>query len=81
MLTSLHRETRRIEGAHDRAEHVTLEQTRMQDVVACLWERGVIPDFRSPRGLRAGLSPLSTSFTEVAVALAHVRQSLDAVPR
>jgi len=28
-------------------------------------------------GLRAGFSPLSTSFTELATALAHVRQLLD----
>ena len=30
-----------------------------------LWERGVIPDFRRPDGIRLGLSPLSTSFAEV----------------
>jgi kynureninase len=55
---------------------VTLEHDAMGDVVARLWQRGVIPDFRRPRGLRAGLSPLSTSFAEVAVALAHVRALL-----
>jgi kynureninase len=60
-----------------RGGHITLEHDSMQGIVAALWERGVIPDFRPPRGLRAGLSPLSTSFTELAVALAHVRQLLD----
>jgi kynureninase len=30
-----------------------------------LGERGVIPDVRRPDLLRLGLSPLSTSFTEV----------------
>jgi kynureninase len=59
-----------------RGGHVTLEHDAMGDVVARLWQRGVIPDFRRPRGLRAGLSPLSTSFAEVAVALAHVRALL-----
>ncbi|MCA0145377.1 kynureninase [Blastococcus sp. LR1] len=57
-----------------RAGHVTLEHDAMRDVVDELWRRGVIPDFRRPRGLRIGLSPLSTSFTELATALAHVEQ-------
>lgn len=59
-----------------RGGHVTLEHEAMDDVVAALWTRRVIPDFRPPRGLRAGLSPLSTSFTELAVALAHVHREL-----
>jgi kynureninase len=60
-----------------RGGHVTLDHPAMKQVVARLWERGVIPDFRPPAGLRAGFSPLSTSFTELATALARVRQSLD----
>jgi kynureninase len=59
-----------------RGGHVTLEHDVMERVVGRLWERGVIPDFRRPRGLRAGLSPLSTGFTEVALALAHVHRAL-----
>lgn len=59
-----------------RGGHVTMEHEDMESVVAGLWARGVIPDFRPPRGLRAGLSPLSTSFTELAVAFAHVRKLL-----
>ena len=59
-----------------RGGHVTLEHDAMRSVVERLWERGVIPDFRPPRGLRAGLSPLSTGYTEVAVALAHVLELL-----
>ena len=50
----------------------------MKDAVAELWRRGIIPDFRPPRGLRVGLSPLSTSFTELATALVHLRQILAA---
>ncbi|RZU31583.1 kynureninase [Blastococcus saxobsidens] len=60
-----------------RGAHVTLEHDAMRSVVEQLWTRGVIPDFRPARGLRIGLSPLSTSFTELATALAHVRQLLD----
>ncbi|WP_447644145.1 kynureninase [Nocardioides zeae] len=59
-----------------RGGHVTLEHPAMAAVVAELWRRGVVPDFRPPMGLRAGMSPLSTSFTEVAVALAHVAELL-----
>ncbi|MBB2893902.1 kynureninase [Flexivirga oryzae] len=59
-----------------RGGHVTLEHDGMQDAIAQLWQRGVIPDFRRPRGLRAGMSPLSTSFVEVATAMAHLHQIL-----
>jgi kynureninase len=59
-----------------RGGHVTLEHPAMDKVVAELWRRGVIPDFRPPMGLRAGMSPLSTSFAEVATALAHVKDLL-----
>ncbi len=48
-----------------RGNHVMLTHPRMREVVALLWDRDVLPDFREPDGLRLGLSPLSTSFTEV----------------
>jgi kynureninase len=63
--------------AERRGGHVTLEHDAMQTVVEELWRRGVIPDFRPGRGLRIGLSPLSTSFKELATALAHVQQLLE----
>jgi kynureninase len=63
--------------ADRRAGHVTLEHEGMKSVVEELWRRGVIPDFRPARGLRVGLSPLSTSFAELATALAHIRQILE----
>ena len=47
----------------------------MNEAVARLWRRDIIPDFRPPQGLRVGLSPLSTSFTELATALAHLGRS------
>jgi kynureninase len=60
-----------------RGGHVTFEHPAMGEVVAELWGRGVLPDFRRPQGLRAGLSPLSTSFAELALAVAHMRDALE----
>jgi kynureninase len=56
-----------------RGGHVTVSHPRMREVVAELWRRDVIPDYRDPGGLRIGLSPLSTSFGEVAAGMAEVR--------
>jgi kynureninase len=61
-----------------RGGHVTLDHPRMKEAVGELWRRGIIPDYRPPHGLRVGLSPLSTSFTELATALVHLRQILAA---
>jgi kynureninase len=61
-----------------RGGHVTLDHPRMKEAVADLWRRGIIPDFRPPQGLRVGLAPLSTSFAELATALAHLRRILAA---
>jgi kynureninase len=52
-----------------RGGHVTIDHPRMREVVAALWERDVIPDYRDPGGLRVGLAPLSTSFAEVAAGM------------
>jgi kynureninase len=59
-----------------RGGHVTLTHDRMREVVATLWERDVIPDYRDPGGLRLGLSPLSTSDAEVAAGVEAVRDEL-----
>ncbi|HEV6954057.1 MAG TPA: aminotransferase class V-fold PLP-dependent enzyme [Promicromonospora sp.] len=59
-----------------RGSHVMLDHPDFRRVVAQAWERGVVPDFRPPQGLRVGLSPLSTSFTEVAVGLWVIRELL-----
>ena len=61
-----------------RGGHVTLAHPDARDVVATCWRRGVIPDFRAPDGIRVGLAPLSTSFTEVAVGLGEVAGALRA---
>ena len=60
-----------------RGGHVTLDHPAFSGIVAALWERGVIPDFRPPQGLRIGLSPLSTSFAEVAEGLLAVAECLE----
>jgi len=62
--------------AEHRGGHVTLDHPRMREVTAALWGRDVIPDYREPDGLRIGLSPLSTSFTEVRTGLESVREVL-----
>lgn len=59
-----------------RGGHVTIAHPRMREVTAALWERDVIPDFRMPDGLRIGLSPLSTSFAEVAAGVDAIGQAL-----
>ena len=57
-----------------RGSHVTLEHEDARAITARAWARGVIPDFRAPAGIRIGLSPLSTSFAEVADGLAVLRE-------
>jgi kynureninase len=63
-------------SADQRGGHVTLHHPDMARVVAALWERDVIPDYRDPGGLRVGLSPLSTSYDEVDRGFAAVRELL-----
>lgn len=60
-----------------RGSHVTLEHPDFRRLTAELWERGVIPDFRPPQGMRIGLSPLSTSFAEVALGLDVLAELLE----
>ncbi|WP_137122241.1 kynureninase [Segeticoccus rhizosphaerae] len=63
-----------------RGSHVTLRRADFREVNEALWERGVIPDFREPDGIRIGLSPLSTTFAEVEQALAIMREVLESRP-
>jgi kynureninase len=62
--------------AASRGSHVTLDHPRFADLVAPLWARGVIPDFRRPSGLRLGLSPLSTTFAEVESGIRAIAEEL-----
>ncbi|HEY6686200.1 MAG TPA: aminotransferase class V-fold PLP-dependent enzyme [Propionibacteriaceae bacterium] len=59
-----------------RGSHVTMEHPEFGVATPRLWELGVIPDFRPPNGLRIGLSPLSTSFSEVYRGLTAVAEVL-----
>ena len=59
-----------------RGSHITVSHPRFREVTALLWERGVIPDFRPPDGLRIGLSPLSTSFAELQAGIEAIRDAL-----
>jgi len=59
-----------------RGSHITITHDRFREVNAALWERGIIPDFRTPNGIRLGLSPLSTSFTELWRGVDAIRQEL-----
>lgn len=62
----------------ERGGHVTLSHPAMRAVTARLWQQDVIPDYRDPGGLRVGLSPLSTSFTETLTGLRAVGTALRA---
>jgi kynureninase len=59
-----------------RGGHVMLNRAGFGDLIEPLWDRGVIPDYRRPDGLRIGPAPLSTSFGEVHRGLAVLRDLL-----
>jgi kynureninase len=59
-----------------RGGHVTIDHPRFREVTGRLWDRGVIPDFRPPQGIRLGLSPLSTTFRETLAGIATIRDEL-----
>jgi kynureninase len=48
-----------------RGSHITIDHASFPALVPLLWRDGIMPDFRTPTGIRLGLSPLSTSFAEV----------------
>ncbi|QGN56832.1 kynureninase [Nostocoides sp. HKS02] len=62
--------------AATRGGHVTLRRKGFREITAALWAQGVIPDYRDPDGLRIGVSPLSTSFAEVAVGMFALRDAV-----
>ncbi|VXB64574.1 kynureninase [Arthrobacter sp. 8AJ] len=61
----------------ERGGHITVDHADFtKGTVEALWDGDVIPDFRSPHGIRVGLSPLSTSFAEVLHGMAAIRDRL-----
>lgn len=63
-----------------RGGHVTIAGPGFEQVTRELWDAGVIPDFRSPDGIRLGLAPLSTSHAEVVDALEVMAELLPRRP-
>ena len=59
-----------------RGGHITLDHSSFEAMMPSLWQRGVIPDFRRPTGIRLGLSPLSTSFAEVELGVRTIAELL-----
>jgi kynureninase len=49
-----------------RGAHVAIRHRRARELTAALIDRGVVPDFREPDSIRFGLSPLTTTFGDVA---------------
>ncbi len=48
-----------------RGAHVSIRRADARDLTRRMIAAGVIPDFRAPDSIRLGLSPLTTSFTDV----------------
>jgi kynureninase len=61
-----------------RGGHITLRRGDFREITAKLWTEGVVPDFRSPDGIRLGLAPLSTSFAEVLDGVLALRTMVEA---
>jgi kynureninase len=59
-----------------RGGHLTIRHERSREVTAALWRQDVIPDFRTPDGIRLGFSPLSTSYAEIARGILAIRDLL-----
>ena len=62
-----------------RGSHVTLRHPDAQALTQALTDRGVIPDFRHPDGIRIGLAPLTTRFVDVHDGLLALRTLLEAL--
>jgi kynureninase len=49
---------------------VSVRRADARELTRALIDAGVIPDFRAPDSVRLGLSPLTTSFSDVARGIA-----------
>lgn len=65
------------ESAH-RGSHVSVRRADARELTRKLIAAGVVPDFRAPDSIRLGLSPLTTSFTDVARGIAVLADLADA---
>ncbi|NAZ85481.1 aminotransferase class V-fold PLP-dependent enzyme [Kineococcus sp. T90] len=62
--------------AQRRGGHVTVRRADLRAVNERLWADGVVPDFRAPDGIRLGMAPLSTSFTELLEGVVRLRRAV-----
>jgi kynureninase len=53
-----------------RGSHLSVRRADARELTQALIDAGVIPDFRAPDSVRLGLSPLTTSFSDVARGIA-----------
>ncbi|MBA2717767.1 MAG: kynureninase [Chloroflexi bacterium] len=60
-----------------RGSHVSVRRRNARELTRQLIAAGVVPDFRAPDSIRLGLSPLTTSFTDVARGLAVLADLAD----
>jgi kynureninase len=56
--------------ARRRGSHVSVRRADARDLTRLMIAAGVLPDFRAPDSIRLGLSPLTTSFGDVARGMA-----------
>jgi len=61
-------------AAERRGAHVSIRRADARDLTRRMIAAGVIPDFRAPDSIRLGLSPLTTSFTDVRRAFDRIAQ-------
>ncbi|MBC9956644.1 kynureninase [Yimella sp. cx-51] len=59
-----------------RGGHITLCRSDFRQVYRKLWADGVIPDFRSPDGIRVGLAPLTTTYADVVTSMRMIRDQI-----
>ncbi|WP_221584770.1 kynureninase [Microbacterium sp. G2-8] len=59
-----------------RGGHITIDHPAFPALMERLWAANIIPDFRPPTGIRLGLSPLSTSFSETERAINAIGEML-----
>jgi kynureninase len=60
-----------------RGAHVALRHPDARRLTAGLIDAGIVPDFRAPDSIRLGLSPLTTSFADVARGVGALERLLD----
>jgi len=63
-----------------RGSHVSVRRHDARQLTRALIDAAVLPDFRAPDSIRLGLSPLTTTFSEVARGIAILRDLAGARP-